>query len=176
MILRALPANVFLVTLRRLLAVLALCCVTGVYASGRHPGLQAPVDLPADALRAAAARQPVVILFSLAGCPYCDVVRQNYLTTLSREHSGTVVREVQLNGTASFTDFDGKRVSHQAFSRRYGVRFAPTVMFLGRDGTPLAAPIIGGDTAGLYGGYLDNAFSEATRKLASSRKIETSGE
>lgn len=169
------PANVFRVPARLLLFLPALFCAAAATAGGERIGLPAPTDIAADATRAAAVRQPLVILFSLAGCSYCDVVRQNYLTPLFRDHAGVVVREVQVNGTATFIDFDGKRISHEAFAWRYGVRFAPTVILLGRNGTLLAEPIIGGDTAGLYGGYLDNALGEAMRKLAAGRKIETSG-
>lgn len=159
--------------------VLTLAVAASTHAAGRHAALPAPVDLAEDGRLAASGAQPVVILFSLAGCPYCDVVRQNYLLPLTRdlpERSRPVVREVQVNGSASFIGFNGERMSHQAFARQYGVRFAPTVILVDRNGKPLAAPIIGGDTAGLYGGYLDNAFAEATRKLANGRKFETSGE
>ncbi|HJV75815.1 MAG TPA: thioredoxin fold domain-containing protein [Noviherbaspirillum sp.] len=141
--------------------------------------LPAPVDLARDGAEAAARRQPVVILFSLPGCHYCDVVRQHYLVPLVRdlpEQDRPVIREVRINGRASFTGFDGVRITHSGFAARYDARFAPTVVFLDRTGRPLAQPIIGGDTAGLYGGYLDNAFAEASKKLTGSQRPHTSGD
>lgn len=141
--------------------------------------LPAPADLARDGAQAAARRQPVVILFSLPGCHYCDVVRQHYLVPLVRdlpEQDRPVIREVRINGRASFAGFDGDRITHSGFAARYDARFAPTVVFLDRTGSPLALPIVGGDTAGLYGGYLDNAFAEASRKLTGSQRPHTSGD
>lgn len=137
--------------------------------AGEKPLLAPASDLAADGVQAAARRQPVVILFSLPGCPYCEVVRRNYLVPLVRDlplRLQPVIREVQLNGSAAFSGFGHERVSEQELARRYGIRYAPTVVLLDRAGTMLSAPIVGGDTAGLYGGYLDNAFAEAARKLA----------
>lgn len=141
--------------------------------------LPAPVDLAKDGAEAAARRQPVVILFSLPGCHYCDVVRQHYLVPLIRDlpaQDRPVIREVRINGRALFAGFDGARIMHSDFAARYDVRFAPTVVFLDRRGAPLSQPIVGGDTAGLYGGYLDNAFAEAARKLTGGRRPHLNGD
>lgn len=152
-------------------------------AAGRMPPapalLQPPADLAADASLAATRGVPVIILFSLPGCHYCDVVRQNYLVPMQRdlpERQRPVIREVQINGGATFAGFGRDATTHAAFARRYGVRFAPTVVLLDGSGNILTPPIVGGDTTGLYGGYLDNAFGEAARKLAGNRRPETSGE
>lgn len=137
--------------------------------AGETPLLPSASDLAADGAQAAARKQPVVILFSLPGCPYCEVVRRNYLIPLVRDlppHLQPVIREVQLDGSAAFSGFGHERLTGQDLARHYGIRYAPTVVLLDRAGTILSAPIVGGDTAGLYGGYLDNAFAEAARKLA----------
>ncbi len=49
---------------------------------------------------------------------------------------------------------------------RYGLAVAPSVVMLDRDGKLLAAPLLGGDVAGMYGAYLDRALDEARAKLA----------
>ena len=46
------------------------------------------------------------------------------------------------------------------------VGVAVIVLFVDARGKLLAEPIVGGDVSGLYGGYLDNAFSEARKKLS----------
>lgn len=151
----------------------------GAIASGKHVALPAPTDLALEGMQAATQGKPLVILFSLPGCHFCDVVRQNYLLPLVRDLPAgqrPVIREVQISGSATFAGFNGERTSHHAFAMRYKVRFAPTVVFLDSAGNQLTHPIIGGDTSGLYGGTLDNAFAEASRKLIDGRRAESSGE
>lgn len=166
--------------LRALAALLFFISAGGnAIAAGAHGSLPAPADLAADGMQAAARGKPLVILFSLPGCSFCDVVRQHYLLPLMRElpeRQQPVIREVQVTGSGILTGFNRERISHHALAMRYGVRFAPTVLFLDGAGNILTPPIVGGDTAGLYGGYLDNAFAEASRKLTKGRRAETSGE
>lgn len=135
----------------------------------RRVALPAPVDLSMDGTQAELRGKPIVILFSLPGCSFCDVVRQNYLAPLVRdmpEQQRPIIREVRITETSTFSGFNREPVSHRGLARRYGVRFAPTVLLVDRAGKLLTPPIIGGDVAGLYGGFLDNAFAEASRKLA----------
>lgn len=160
----------------RVLAFVCALCATGSSgATGARATLPSPVDLHADGAKAAARGTPVVFLFSLPGCAFCDVVRQNYLAPLLRdlpEAQRPVIREVQINGNASLIGFNREPSSHQALARSYGARFAPTVVMVDGKGNILTAPIVGGDTAGLYGGYLDNAFSEAARKLKNANNMK----
>lgn len=164
------------------MAILFLFPFSVASAAGRLPPqalLPAPSDLAADGMHAGTRGVPVVILFSMAGCSYCDVVRQNYLAPMLRdlpENRRPLIREVQINGNAVFVGFRGEKMTHSAFARRYGVRFAPTVVLLDGSGNSLTSPVVGGDTTGLYGGVLDNAFGEAGRSLALVRRPETSGE
>lgn len=141
--------------------------------------LAAARDLRADAAEAAARGMPVVLLFSLPDCGYCLVVRRNYLLPLQRDLPPArrpVVREVQLDDTAPLRGFDGAPTSGKALAARYRARFAPTVVLVDANGALLAAPIVGGDTTGLYGGYLDNALAEAVRRLASHAGGKPQGE
>lgn len=136
-------------------------------------------DLRADGAEAAARGMPVVLLFSLPDCGYCLVVRRNYLLPLQRDLPPArrpVVREVQLDDTAPLRGFDGAPTSGKALAARYRARFAPTVVLVDASGALLAAPIVGGDTTGLYGGYLDNALAEAVRRLASHAGGKPQGE
>ena len=86
------------------------------------------------------------------------------------------VREVRLDDTAPLRGFDGAPTSGKALAGRYHARFAPTVVLVDASGAPLGAPIVGGDTTGLYGGYLDNALAEAVRRLASHAGGKPQGE
>ena len=48
-------------------------------ALGRDSALPVPAALPGSAVLAVARGDPLVLLVSLVGCPYCEEVRRNYL-------------------------------------------------------------------------------------------------
>lgn len=152
------------------LAALSLCGV----AMAAAPLLAAPADLRADGALAAARGKPLVLMFSLPECAYCAVVRRNYLAPLTRaprEADRLVVRELELTGTDALAGFHGERTSGAALAARYGLQVAPAVVMLDRDGNLLAAPLLGGDVAGMYGAYLDRALDDARASLAAARAI-----
>ncbi|MFB9240660.1 thioredoxin [Massilia antarctica] len=156
--------------LRRSAALLAALALLGsdTMAAGA-PALDPPRSLAADAALAARRGKPLLVLFSLPGCGYCDVVRRNYLLPLTREgdeQARPVVREVGLTGTAPFTGFNGVASSGAALAFHYQVRIAPTVLLLDTSGALLVPPLVGGDVSGMYGAYLDEALAQAQRKLA----------
>jgi thioredoxin-related protein len=137
------------------------------------PGLAIPVhaaqelallaSFQADAALAAGKGRPLVLFFSLPGCRYCDQLRRHYLLALARR--GEVVREVVIDSDAPVAGLPGA-ATHRALARKMAVAFAPVVLLVDAHGQALADPIVGGDVAGLYGGYLDNAFDEAQRRLS----------
>lgn len=146
---------------------LAVALLMGGPARARET-LAPATDLQADGQLARREGKPLVLFFSMEGCDYCEVVRRNYLAPLLREASPArrpLIREADLTGAQAITGFDGAATTPKALAARYRVRVAPTVLFLDSQGKLLAEPLVGGDTAGMYGAYLDNAFAEAARKL-----------
>lgn len=163
------PQSRRLSTLLAAVTAFAVCAA----ASGKTTSLSAPTDLVQEAKAAAAQGKPLVILVSMAGCAFCDVVRRNYLLPLTRTSAPTnrpLIREVDMTSAISFLGFDGKSISSAQFAKSYAVQVAPTVLFFGPSGQQLAAPIVGGDVAGMYSAYLENAFVEASRKLSIARQ------
>jgi hypothetical protein len=146
--------------LGRTLCAAALLVVRGVQAA---PALQMLSRWQADGRAAAEQQRPVVLFFSLPGCRFCEQVRRNYMPALVQR--GELVREVVIDSQLPVSGFPGA-ATHQAFARKAGVKVAPVVILTDACGRPLADPIVGGDVAGLYGGYLDNAFEAAHRELA----------
>lgn len=130
--------------------------------------LQPVTSLQADAALSITNRRPIVILFSLPGCHFCDEVRQNYLLPLMNDAAPAdrpLLREIVLTGSRHFSGFSGEKTSEQFVAKHYGVRVAPTVLMLDASGVLLVPPVVGGDTSGLYGGYLSGALSQATRMV-----------
>jgi thioredoxin-related protein len=99
-----------------------------------------------------------VVLFSLPDCPYCVAIRDAYLPALPddpRFRERVRIREISISSPRAITDFDGTPARQADIARRYGVKFAPTVLFLDKGGQVRAEALLGGDSVGLYGGYLE---------------------
>jgi len=157
------------------MALLAACAASSS-AAAQHTALPAADDLAADGRDAARRRVPVVMLFSLPECSYCETVRRNYLLPLAREGEPgrrPIVREAGLASTIPLQDFDRKASSGKALAARYGIRVAPSVAVVDGRGKLLAPVLEGGDVAGMYGAYLDEALAGARRALAESDNRRT---
>lgn len=134
--------------------------------------LAVPDDLQQEGAKAQALGEPLVLMFSLPDCPYCKVVRNNYLLPMLREADPAhqpVIRELQITSGKTLTGFDGARTTQAAMAKHFGVRMAPTLVFVDAAGRPLTDPIIGGDGHGFYSAYLDRAFAEARKSLKAPR-------
>ena len=137
-------------------------------AGKRAHALQRVTSLQADATLSALIHRPIIILFSLPGCHFCDEVRQNYLLPLLNDAipaDRPILREIVLTGSEQITGFTGEKTSEQLIAKSYGVRVAPSVLMLDASGALLVPAVVGGDTSGLYGGYLSGALSVATRLI-----------
>ena len=134
------------------------------------PGVVPPLlDLGHDGEISRLEKKPVILFFSLPDCSYCKVVRQNYLSPLLRNHvvkDRPLIREVDMMSLKEVKNADHRLTTQRDVAKRFNIVAAPTVLFIDGNGNALTAPIVGGDIAGLYGGYLDNAFAESARKLA----------
>ncbi len=136
---------------------LALILAFSLALAGSPASAKGPLD---SRLHDPAARPDVlyVVLFSLPDCPYCVAIRDAYLPALPddpRFHERVRIREVAIGSPRPLTDFDGRRSPHADVAHRYKVKFAPTVLFLDAGGQPRAEALLGGDSVGLYGGYLE---------------------
>jgi hypothetical protein len=131
--------------------------------------LQPASNLQADARLATQLHRPIIILFSLPGCHFCDEVRRNYLLPLVRDavpSQRPIVREIVVTGTQPVIGFGGESSAEQAMAKVYAIRVTPTVLMLDAAGKLLVPALRGGDTSGLYGAYLDGALQEAGQKTA----------
>lgn len=120
-------------------------------------------DLAADAGPLRAAAQPMVILYSQAGCSWCEEARR-YLAPLS-SNGRAVVRQVDIDSDALLTDFGGARMSHRTFARVHKVQLTPTVALYDANGKELGEAIVGMRLPDFYGQYLINAIEAARGTL-----------
>ena len=126
-------------------------------------------DFRADGRLSRERREPIVILFSLPGCPYCEIVRRSHLAPMLRAPGAAgrmIVRQVDVGIEEPVTGFGGERTTHAAVARAHGVRFAPVVAFWDGEGGALAEPIKGMLLPDFYGAYLEDAIASARARLA----------
>lgn len=142
------------------LALLALPALPG-WASA--PLLPMGDDLPQALAQALARRQPLVVMVSLDGCPFCKVVRENYLLPLQRQ--GLPVVQVDQRSRRQLTGLGGERLSHDEQVRQWQVRVAPTVLIFGREGREVAERLVGASIPDFYGAYLDERLQQARASL-----------
>lgn len=127
--------------------------------------LPVPASLPGAAQTAASKKEPLVLLISLPGCPYCELVRRNYLLPAQRAGS---LQAWQLNITDSSTPlvgFDGKLTTAAAQVAAWKAGFTPTVLFLGAAGQELAERLVGLASPDFYGAYFDERLATARKAV-----------
>lgn len=121
--------------------------------------LPAPASM-ADALAAALARRdPLVVMASLVGCPFCRIVREHYLLPAWRE--GMAVVQIDFKDPRPVRDWEGRATTQGALVKALGVSVAPTVMFFGRGGREVAERLSGTYISDFYGAYLDQRMAQA---------------
>ena len=148
---------------RKLLLAAGLCAAVG---AARAANAELPMAASLTEHLAAALKrgEPLVVMVSLPGCPFCHVARQNYLAPLLRDQQAAIV-QVDMNSPLVLRDFKGVATTHDQQVRAWGIRVAPTVLFFGRDGTEAAKRLVGASIPDFYGAYLDQRLATARKSL-----------
>ena len=117
-------------------------------------------SLPDELAQALKKGEPLVVMVSLVGCPFCHVARESYLLPL-RTEQGLPVVQIDMRNRQKITDFQGLTLTQDELIRRWGVKVAPTVLFFGRGGVEVAERLVGGYIPDFYGAYLDERLQTA---------------
>lgn len=125
--------------------------------------LPAPGSLASSLGAALYAHQPLLVLASTEGCPFCQLVRDNYLAPLQREERLTIV-QLDLGSRAGLLDFAGQPTTHETLLRRWHVNVAPTLLFFGPGGAEVAPRLVGA-SRDFYGAYLEQRLDAARRRV-----------
>lgn len=140
-------------------------------ALGAAPPSIAPArNLAADASGMRARSTVMLILFSQAGCRWCERARTEILIPLQNDPASrgrVVLREIALDEDAPLTDFAGRQTTHRRFAAAEGARVTPTLIVYGPDGARLAEPIVGFRLADFYAEYVNRAIEEGQARLGS---------
>jgi len=148
------------------LASLAWIAVAGAAAgSGELPYA---TDLTREAETSQLRQIPILILFTVPKCAYCERVRQEFLLPMQRnpEYAGKVImRQVDMRSRDKLIDFTGRATTHAQFSRHHKIALTPTIKLFDAAGNSLTEPLVGLSTPDFYGAYLDRAIDEALAKI-----------
>lgn len=128
--------------------------------------LAQPASLKAAAQAAVRQGHPLVVMTTLKGCPYCDLVRDRFLQpalAAGRLFAAQVdIRDRQ----TPLQDFQGNSRSGADLARAWKARFAPTVLFFDAQGRELTERLVGVAVADFYEDYLWQHVAQAQRELA----------
>ena len=105
------------------------------------------------------------MLISLPGCPYCEVVRRNYLLPLLAEAGLQAFQLDVSNRKIPLLGFDGKATTAAEQANAWKATFTPTVLFLGSQGQELAERLVGIAVPDFYGAYLEQRLATAHKSI-----------
>lgn len=154
---------------RQLVTLLAAGLALPAAVFAKDSSLPVPVSLPQAAQSAAAKGEPLVLLISLPGCPFCELVRRSYLIPAAQEAGAQVWQLNITDRRTPLTAFDGQTTNAKAQAHAWQSTFTPTVLFLGPQGQTLAERLVGIAVPDFYGAYLDDRLATARQALASNR-------
>lgn len=148
-----------------LLATILACCLQAAACAAATPFQVAVArNLASDGAGRQTPAEPVVLLFSRAGCTWCERLKQQHLRHLPRD---IVLREIDVDSDAKLVDFAGQTTTHRRFASTQSVRLTPTLAFFGPDGRQLAEPIVGVRDADYMDYFIETALAASRQKLNS---------
>lgn len=150
---------------RRAIALSALCLSTAFAGAFSLPGAR---DLAADARDARDNGRPLLVLYSQAGCTWCEEARR-YIAPIAvapETRDQALFRQVDIDSDAELIDFTAQASSHRRFAQAQQVSLTPTVVLYGPDGRVIGEPIVGMRLPDFYAQYLLNAVDAARAEIA----------
>ena len=146
-------------------ALAASYALSAAWAHAKDSALPVPTSLPQAAFAAKAKSEPLVVLISLRGCVYCELVRRSYLLP-ARLNDGLPAWQLDVTDkTTPLIGFDGKTTTAFNQVKAWKTTFTPTVLFIGSEGQELAERLVGIAVPDFYGAYLEQRLATARKAL-----------
>lgn len=139
------------------------------YAQGSATITQ-PHSLTDAAMQAATHDAPLIVMVTLRGCPWCDFVRTSHLKPLVRKRGMTVLEIDMANDVLQVRDFQQSQTTQKALAMQWGVKRAPTLLFLNSAGAEVAQRLVGVSSQDYYGVYLDQRIETARQSILSTQR------
>ena len=141
-------------------SVLGLAHLEAIAAPAQLP---VSVSLPDELENAYKAKEPLIVMVSLAGCPYCKMARDSYLGPMQKQ--GFPIVQVDMRSEQPVKAINGQIRTHDQLVKQWRVSIAPTLLFLGPKGQELVDRMEGGYLPDFYGAYLEERILAARKSL-----------
>lgn len=117
-----------------------------------------------DALQMAMSQhKALLVMVSLEGCGFCRIARSLHLWPLLR--AGQPMIQMEMRSATPILDFKGQQSTHDELLRRWRIRVAPTILFIGAAGQEVAERIEGAGLPDFYGAYLEDRTQRANAAI-----------
>lgn len=136
------------------------------------------INLQKDSIFAQEKGIPVLLEFTMNGCPFCEEVENEVLRPMliSGDYDNKViVRNVKIDEETEITDFNGQKITYEELASRYNVFVAPTLVLVQGNGTAMGIEMVGVTTIDFYAAYLDQAIDEALKVISIATKAVKNG-
>ena len=155
-----------------------LISVSDSLAEAESDEIPKALDLQKDGLLAQEKGIPVLLEFSMEGCPFCLEVEEEVLRPMlgSGEYENKViVRNVKIDDDLEITDFNGETISYEDLASRYNIYVVPTLILVHGNGKEMGLEMVGVTTIDYYGTYLDQAIEKALNKVSTAAEPTSVG-
>ncbi len=127
-----------------------------------------PDNLAVLAAQAQSRGEPLVLMASLPGCPWCELLRRNYLGPMRKE--GVAAFEFMITERRlQLVDFQAQRVTPFALSEQLKIKITPTLLFFNAQGQEIAARIEGVASADFIGTIVNERLTSARDRIKAMR-------
>jgi hypothetical protein len=149
---------------RQLLGLLTLALAQGVGAQSVTPAvLPTPQSLQVELTKALQQKQPLIVMVSLEGCPFCRIARSSHLVPMHK--AGTPIVQLDMRSSQALFDFQGRATTHDQLIKQWRISIAPTLLFFGPGGREVADRMEGAYLPDFYGPYLDERLLKGRQAL-----------
>ena len=150
---------------RRWLGLVGAWFSMGVGAQSGHTSLTLPTpqSLQAELEKALRQKEPLIVMVSLEGCPFCRVARQSHLVPMQK--AGSPIVQLDMRSTQTLIDFQGQSTTHDQLIQKWRISIAPTLLFFGPGGKEVAPRMEGGYLPDFYGPYLDERLLKGRQAI-----------
>ena len=136
------------------------------------------LDLQKDGILAQEKGIPVLLEFSMQGCPFCLEVEEEVLRPMIGSglyDDKVLVRKVMIDDEDEITDFNGEKISYEDLASRYNVYVTPTLVLVHGSGKEMGLEMVGVTTIDFYGAYLNQAIEKALNKVSTAAEPTSVG-
>lgn len=149
---------------RQFLGLVAMVLAQGAGAQSVAPSaLPTPQSLQLELTKALQQKQPLIVMVSLEGCPFCRIARNSHLVPMQK--AGTPIVQLDMRSAQVLFDFQGRATTHDQLIKQWRISIAPTLLFFGPGGKEVSERMEGGYLPDFYGPYLDERIAKGRQAL-----------